>query len=109
MWTQILISCTPVVIVILIMFFASRNLEKKDDGTVFNFFRLTYRRRFKRNLWAIPFVVAALLVIFFLSEFATMYNIMLIIFFTILFLIEIFYNYHKWKKEERNAATSQGN
>ncbi len=81
MWKDILIPGAAAAVVSFIMFLSSKNLEKKDHGFVFNYYRLSYRRRLKRNLWSIPVIVIGLLIIFFLSSFSTMYSTMIIAFF----------------------------
>ncbi|GGP14843.1 hypothetical protein [Oceanobacillus neutriphilus] len=103
MWKDILIPGATAVVVSFIMFLSSKNSEKKDHGFVFNYYRLSYRRRLKRNFLSIPVIVIGLLIIFFLSNFPTMYRTMVITFFIVLFAIEILYNFRKWQKEQANS------
>lgn len=72
--------------------------EKVDKGIEICYWKLSYRRKLIRTLWLIP------ICIFFLVEFYKDFDINfstvvigILIFGAI--MIQIFYNYTKWKKE----------
>ncbi|MFD2630004.1 hypothetical protein [Oceanobacillus kapialis] len=75
-----------------------RNKEKIDKGFVMNYHKLTYRRKFKRDLWGLPF-----LFIFFSFLYEFLSTIDFIIIFTLFFILvfpEMIYHYVKWKRTE---------
>ncbi|RVT56355.1 hypothetical protein EM808_27750 [Niallia taxi] len=77
-----------------------KNKEKKDKGSVFFYYKLSYRRKFIRTLWTFPVVVISLVVIYIFAGLNSNETLIISISFLIIFLIQLFYNYLKWKKYE---------
>ena len=69
---------------------------KKDKGFELSYHNLSYRRKFIRTIWLIPFGVVVGIVI-------TYINIIVSLFYWLLFIIlgvkQVKYNYTMWKKE----------
>lgn len=92
-----------ILIVNTIMSVIYKDVEKKDKGFAINYHKLTYRRRVIRALWGIPFVFIIYLVIYWLGDLTSKeYTIIGVIFFFLL-LIDISYNYVKWKKNVKEV------
>lgn len=87
-----------VLVVSAIMSSVYKNTEKKNKGFVLNFYRLTYRRRFKRALWGIPLIFPVYLVMYWLSDLTSNEYIIIGIIFLLLISWDVIYNYVKWKK-----------
>ncbi len=92
-----------VLIVSTIMSVLYKDVEKKDKGFVINYHKLTYRRRFIRALWGIPLVSLLYLATFrFVDLTSNEYKVIGIIF-ILLVLLDIAYNYVKWKMNEKEV------
>lgn len=75
------------------------NTEKTDKGFELVYWNLSYRRRFIRDLCALPIVVAVIIVI----QFAGNPSVRTIIWEVVLGFVtiaQIAYDYKKWKEEE---------
>ncbi|WP_113928064.1 hypothetical protein [Bacillus sp. P14.5] len=88
-------------IVSLLFALIYRNKEKKDKGFVYAYYRLSYRRRMIRALWNIPIVVLLLIGISVWGEFNFNETLLISVFFFVLLIVELLYNYLKWKKHEK--------
>ncbi|WP_164670116.1 hypothetical protein [Virgibacillus doumboii] len=78
-----------------------RDKEKVDKGFVWNYYRLTYRRKMIRTLWGLPFMILFFLLIYWfvsLNPGELKFVGMILVFY---FLLELTYNYEKWKENER--------
>ena len=73
--------------------------KKVDKGFQLIYWKLSYRRKFIRTLWTIPIFIISIGIIVFLGDGIVVSKIMPIIL-IILFILQIIYNYIKWKKEE---------
>ena len=96
-------AITVVLIVIIVSSILSvvfKNKEKEDKGSVFFYYKLSYRRKFIRTLWTFPVVVISLVVIYIFAGLNSNETLIISISFLIIFLIQLFYNYLKWKKYE---------
>lgn len=72
--------------------------RKKDKGFELIYYNLSYRRRFIRTLWTIPWGVLALFVMYWGSW--PMYIIISVaILLIIVFCIQAYHNYKKWKND----------
>ncbi|WP_187695398.1 hypothetical protein [Oceanobacillus piezotolerans] len=87
--------------VTLILSLIFKNIEKEDKGFEFFYHKLTYRRKMIRTVWSLPVFVVSLIVIYFFADLILLEFLMVSIFFFVLFLIQLIYNYIKWKKYER--------
>lgn len=91
-----------VLIVSTIMSAVYKNKEKKDKGFVLSYHRLTYRRRLIRAVWGVPIVTLLYFALYRLSDLTSNeYKIIGVIFLSSV-LLDIGYNYVKWKKNEKN-------
>ncbi|MGG0668289.1 hypothetical protein [Sporosarcina koreensis] len=90
-----------VLVVSTVMSILYKDAEKKDKGFVLNYYRLTYRRRLIRAVWGVPIVSLLYLALYWFSDLTSNeYKIIGIIFLSIV-LLDISYNYVKWKKNEK--------
>ena len=71
----------------------NNNKEKIDKGLVFAYHKLTYRRKWIRTLWSIPFLVICLLVIYKYSEWTTKVFMLFTSFCIVMIIIEFFYGF----------------
>ncbi len=80
-----------------------KDTEKIDKGFVLNYNKLSYRRKFIWNLvWGIPIIIGASIAIYLVTNLSTAEYIILGMAFLVLFLLEVTYNYVKWKRTEQN-------
>ncbi|MED4057384.1 ATPase (plasmid) [Niallia taxi] len=94
-------AITVVLIVIIVSSILSvvfKNKEKEDKGSVFFYYKLSYRRKLIRTLWTFPVLVISLVAIYRFAGLNKNENLILTISFLIIFLIQVIYNYLKWKK-----------
>lgn len=75
--------------------------NKVDKGFELIYWNLSYRRKFIRTLWTIPFGIVVLAFIWFTSSNSVM-KIILTIFIIVIFIIQLIYTYSKWKKDEQS-------
>jgi len=90
----ILVFITP-----LILSIYYREKPKVDKGFKIAYHGLSYRRKFLRDLYSIPFCIIALIIIYSFEGFTNLF-IFFTLFFILLFGIQTTYNYIKWKKED---------
>ncbi|MEW9095489.1 MAG: hypothetical protein AB2417_10450 [Clostridiaceae bacterium] len=76
--------------------------NKVDKGFELIYWNLSYRRKFIRTLWMIPFYTAVLAFIWFINSNSVM-NTILIIFGVVVLLIQLIYTYSRWKKDEQSS------
>ncbi len=75
--------------------------EKKDTGFVISYYKLSYRRKMIRTLWMLPMIVMSLTTICLYIDENFNEIIIVSIFLLVIFLMQFFYNYFKWKKYEK--------
>ena len=92
-----------VIVVNLVMKFILRDKKKKDKGFVLFYQRLSYRRRFIRALWGIPFMVLMYCFIYWLDVFTAVQLQVIALVFVLAILFDAGVNYYRWKKEEQTA------
>ena len=92
----------PVFIAMTISIFMTKRWgmgEKVDKGIAFCYWKLSYRRKFIRTLWLIPWAVASLVYIQIAGK-NYVYTMIAGIIYIILLPIQVVYNYKKWMKEK---------
>lgn len=76
-----------------------RAKDKVDKGFELRYYRLSYRRRFIRTLWLIPWAVLVLGLLY--RQRRSIYLVILAaIIFGVIGFIQAYHNYKKWKAEE---------
>ncbi|SCJ02841.1 Uncharacterised protein [uncultured Clostridium sp.] len=75
--------------------------RKVDKGFQLNYWKLSYRRRFVRNLWLLPSFIVLTVFIFWNGD-KTFINRIIPIILLVIGIFELIYNYNKWKKCERS-------
>ncbi|MEK4628725.1 hypothetical protein MKZ17_11010 [Solibacillus sp. FSL R7-0682] len=80
-----------------------KNAEKKDKGFVIVYHKLSYRRRFIRTLWLIPFVSLLYLTMYWIGDLTSNENITIGVILLFLLLLDILYNFTKWKNSEKQV------
>ena len=74
-------------------------MDKVDKGFELIYWKLSYRRKFIRTLWLIPWAVASLVYIQIAGK-NYVYTMIAGIIYIILLPIQVVYNYKKWMKEK---------
>ena len=72
-----------------------------DKGFELSYFNLSYRRKIIRTLWVLPFLLLLICLIWFNGD-NIIHNIVITIFIIVMVLIQLIYNYLKYKKMEAN-------
>ena len=75
--------------------------RKVDRGFHLNYWKLSYRRRFVRNLWMLPLLIAITGILITRGDSALTCRIISIIL-LVSSVFELIYNYLKWKKTEKH-------
>ncbi|MFP3323318.1 hypothetical protein R0K05_09415 [Planococcus sp. SIMBA_160] len=99
----LIVSLAAVLAVNLVMKFVLKGKEKKDRGFVLFYQRLSYRRRFIRALWGIPFMAVMYVIIYQLNVFTEPQLQIIAVAFVFMILGDAGYNYYRWKREEQAA------
>lgn len=99
----LIVPLIVVIVVNLVMKYFLKDKKKKDKGFVLFYQRLSYRRRFIRALWGIPFMVLMYFIIYQLEVFTEAQLQMVALVFVLTILIDTGYNYYRWKKEQQAA------
>lgn len=73
--------------------------DKVDKGFEWQYYKLSYRRKFIRTLWLIPWTILAIVLIYLFSKSIVQTCIWSFILVTVL-VIQLIYNFLKWKKTE---------
>ena len=76
-----------------------KNMNKVDKGFELVYWKLSYRRKFIRTLWMIPWTIVALIFIQIVGR-NYKYTILAGIIYLVILPIQAIYNYKKWMKEE---------
>jgi len=72
--------------------------EKVDKGFELIYFNLSYRRKFIRTLWLIPWMILILCFMYW-QGFSLVKLLLFTVIFTVACIIQALYNYKKWKVE----------
>lgn len=98
---RLIIILLAILIFPFILSFLYRNKEKRDKGFGFVYYGLSYRRRMIRTLWLTPLIVFFIIIYFGLVRSSEL-KLLASIFILSVFAIQLYYNYWKWNKYERN-------
>lgn len=79
--------------------------DKIDKGFSLSYWKLSYRRKFIRTLWMLPICIVVL-VFFYLSSPQDTLVLGILVLALIVSIIQLVYNYVKWKAEERNRKNT---
>ena len=74
-------------------------MNKVDKGFELVYWKLSYRRKFIRTLWIIPWAIVSLIFIQIVGR-NYKYTILAGIIYLVILPIQAIYNYKKWMKEE---------
>lgn len=74
--------------------------NKTYKGFELIYWKLSYRRRFIRNLWWLPIVIISIAFMFLINDKLILNRIVPIVL-LILYIVELIYNYMKWNKCEK--------
>ena len=80
-----------------------KNMNKVDKGFELVYWKLSYRRKFIRTLWMIPWAIVSLIFIQIEGKnykYTILYTILAGIIYLVILPIQAIYNYKKWMKEE---------
>ncbi|MFP3727744.1 ATPase [Priestia filamentosa] len=88
-------------VVVIILSFVFKGKNKVDKGFKLNYFRLSYRRKMIRTLKGLPVVIVFLAIIYFLEDFSLLESTLIGLFFFLIFIIQLVYNFYMWKKNEK--------
>ena len=78
-------------------------MNKVDKGFELVYWKLSYRRKFIRTLWMIPWAIVSLIFIQIEGKnykYTILYTILAGIIYLVILPIQAIYNYKKWMKEE---------
>ncbi|WP_300383554.1 hypothetical protein [Clostridium sp.] len=75
---------------------------KKDKGIELIYWNLSYRRKLIRTLWWTPLSVVALSLLWTLNS-NIIFKIIATILIILMNLIQLTYNYIKWKRDEKSS------
>jgi heme/copper-type cytochrome/quinol oxidase subunit 2 len=89
-------------VVNLLFWLFYRHRKKKDRGFVLPYYRLSYRRRFKRNLWTLPLIIVSIIVILLLDYLPIVIRTGYGLVISVATVIELIYNYKKANKEKED-------
>ncbi|MDE4085939.1 hypothetical protein PO902_12920 [Planococcus maritimus] len=98
-----IVPLIAVILVNLVMKYFLKDKKKKDKGFVLFYQRLSYRRRFIRALWGIPFMLLMYFLIYRFGGFTETQLQIVALVFVLMVLFDAGYNYYRWKKEEQAA------
>lgn len=79
-----------------------QNKPKVDKGKKFAYFALSYRRKFWRTIYSIPFLLLVIVFMYFLFSLTPLF-IGYVIFVVLLCVVQAYYNYVKWQEEKKSA------
>lgn len=74
-------------------------VKKIDKGFSFNYWKLSYRRKFIRTLWMSPVTVITILGLQLMCD-SSLFRCVIEIALVLSFVIQAIYNYMKWRTEE---------
>lgn len=87
-------------IVTFILSFIFKGVPKVDKGFAFNYYKLSYRRKFIRSLIMLPISIIVISVIYFITDWNLLVNLILGVILLVLFVGQMIYNYYMWKRNE---------
>lgn len=99
---QIMWIVSLVLIFSVVLSFIFRGKEKTDKGFVFLYNKLSYRRRFIRDIWMSPVAFLFLIVAFRIANIHPATEMTVYVIAIIIILVPLTYNFIMWKKHEEN-------
>ncbi|HLR42719.1 MAG TPA: hypothetical protein VK067_05670 [Pseudogracilibacillus sp.] len=87
-------------IVTIILSLIFKGAPKVDEGFAFNYYKLSYRRKFIRSLITLPLSIVFIIVVYLITDWSMFVNLMLGVILLVLFVGQIIYNYYMWKRNE---------
>lgn len=75
--------------------------NKVDKGFEINYYNLSYRRKFIRTLWMIPFMILTLCLVVWIGT-PLFITLPVAVIFAVTGFIQAFHNYKKWREETDN-------
>lgn len=94
-----IITFSVIIVVNIALWLYYKDQPKIDQGRCFSYFKLSYRRRFKRDFWGIPMFIILLILLYIVSAFSVTV-IFILSMILLLTIIQSVYNYKMWKKNE---------
>ncbi len=101
-WVSLLINLTIISLLTFGLKKYYRNKPKVDKGFKFAYFGLSYRRKFLRTFYSIPFFLLLIVFMYFLLGLSPLF-IGYVIFVVIIFIVQVSYNYVKWQEEKKSV------
>ncbi|SFP67148.1 hypothetical protein SAMN05421839_14021 [Halolactibacillus halophilus] len=92
----------PILLFNVLYWLYYRHRKKKDRGFVLAYYRLSYRRRFKRNLWTLPLIIVSIIVILLLDYVPIFVQMGYVFVISVGTVIELMYNYKQANKERED-------
>lgn len=83
-----------------IFLFYNRKKDKVDQGFVFAYHKLSYRRKMMRTLWSLPLILLVHIQINLFVNLQNYENLIIFILFLSVFLLQLSYNFYRWRKDE---------
>ena len=75
-------------------------MKRVDKGFELNYYKLSYRRRFIRTLWMIPWIFLALCLLWWIGT-PMFITIPVAVILAIIEYVQALHNYKKWKEEAK--------
>ncbi|MFB4212514.1 hypothetical protein ACE1TH_11455 [Shouchella sp. JSM 1781072] len=87
----------------LLSYFHYKNKEKTDKGFIVNYYHLSYRRRFLRDLtFTLPLYIVIIIFTFFRTDWSFLTYFLVCIGLGLLLFGSTSFNYYKWKQTEQD-------
>lgn len=99
----------PIAFALIVMIFGmivSIGRQKVDHGFEMNYYQLTYRRKLKRTIWMMPFLLISLLMINLLGDGIIIWKGSFTVICLLASIGQACYNYYMWQKHEVDAHKS---
>lgn len=101
LWFSIVINLVIVLGAIIGFRRYYRDKPKVDKGVKIAYYGLSYRRKFWRTIYSLPLFLIFIVPMYFLLDIAVFIGY--VIFISIVFIIQAYYNYVKWQEEEKSV------
>lgn len=93
----------PIIIALLFSIILSivfKGKDKVDRGFAFNYYRLSYRRKFLRSLTTLPILILVVIIIYVFTDWSLLINILVGGILLMFYLVQLIYNYYMWQRNE---------
>src|SRR5699024_9631168 len=87
-------------IVTIILSFIFKGSPKVDEGFSVNYYKLSYRRKFIRSIIMLPLSIVVIGVVYLITDWSLLVNLIIGVILLVLFIGQITYNYYMWKRNE---------